>query len=360
MYENSKLILDSSEEQSGRVAWRSPSNIALIKYWGKYGQQMPKNPSVSFTLEEAHTLMSLEWEMKKKAEDGLGLQLFFNMVHHPAFEEKLKHKLQGLLPYYPFLSQLEMTIDTANSFPHSAGIASSASSMSALALCLCSMEHELFGTLEDDEAFDQKASFIARLLSGSACRSVYGHAALWGERSEIKNSSDLYASPLGDNLHPVYHNFQNAILIVSQQEKEVSSSAGHKLMEDNPFSEPRYTQARMRMTAMLECLKNGDLEQFGPLVESEALGLHALMMLSTPPYILMVPESLTIMQKIREFRKETGIPAYFTLDAGPNIHLLYPEEHLETVTSFIISDLAPLCQDGMYIADRVGEGPEQL
>jgi diphosphomevalonate decarboxylase len=359
MYENPKLIIDSSLDNEGRITWTSPSNIALVKYWGKYGQQMPRNPSVSFTLDEAHTYLSLEWQTKAKMDDKISLQLYFGQVHHPVFEQKIQHKLLALLPYFPFLKQLELTIDTVNSFPHSAGIASSASSMSALALSLCSLEHELFGTLEDDTAFDQKASFLARLLSGSACRSIYGYAAVWGERTEVPGSSDLFACPLHEQLHPIFQTYQNAILLVSRAEKAVSSTAGHQLMEDNPFAEPRYAQARMRMEGMLSCLKSGDVEDFGRLLEAEALALHALMMLSSPPYVLMVPESLILMEKIKAFRNDTRIPAYFTLDAGPNIHLLYPEEHHEAVSSFIISELSPHCQDGMYIADRVGEGPEQ-
>ena len=91
------------------------------------------------------------------------------------------------------MNQLELTIRSKNSFPHSAGIASSASSMSALALCLCSLEDELFETLGDDSEFDKKASYIARLGSGSACRSIYPGMALWGQNDKIEGSSDLFA-----------------------------------------------------------------------------------------------------------------------------------------------------------------------
>jgi diphosphomevalonate decarboxylase len=360
MYENAKLILDTSSPVEGSVTWRSPSNIALIKYWGKYGNQLPKNPSVSFTLDEAQTLMRMHYNLKKAPSSEIDLRLFFGQVHNEDFESKVKSKLSHLVHYFPFLKQLDLEIETANTFPHSAGIASSASSMSALALCLCTMEHELFGTLDSDEMFDQKASYIARLLSGSAARSVYGYCALWGEVSDVPGSSPDYAISMEANLHPVFKSYHNSILIVHSGEKAVSSSAGHKLMEDNPFSEPRYTQARLRMAQMLRALNTGDLEHFIQLTEQEALALHALMMLSNPPYILMVSSTLEIIRQVQAFRADTGIPVCFTLDAGPNIHLLYPDEHQETMNDFIITALSPLCQDGLFIADKIGEGPEQL
>lgn len=361
MFENSKLILESGQQPHGRVAWRSPSNIALIKYWGKFGNQLPRNPSISFTLDEAHTNMVLQWEVKNDLSDqNPEVHLYFEGENHPDFERKIQIKLSSLLNYFPFLGQLKLTIDSVNSFPHSAGIASSASSMSALALCLCSLEHELFGTLDDDDLFERKASYIARLLSGSACRSIYSTSALWGEFPEITSSSNLYAVPMDQNIHDIFKDFHNSILIVSTREKSVSSSEGHKLMESHPYAQVRYGQAHQRMSKILSALRAGDVETFGLLLEQEALTLHAMMMASQPPYILMEPATVQIIKHLQSFREDTGIPAYFTLDAGPNIHLLYPSQFHEELTNFIVSDLSPLCAEGAYIADKVGEGPVQL
>lgn len=360
MYDNSKLIIDSSITSLGKVSWRSPSNIALVKYWGKHGHQMPNNPSISFTLEEAHTWMTVEWSVKKESSKNIALKLYFDSVQFPPFETKMIQKLESLVGIFPFLYQMDLEIDTANSFPHSAGIASSASSMSALALCLCSMEHELFGTLDDDDEFERKASYVSRLLSGSACRSIYGSCAVWGEMSEVPDSSNLYAVSMEDQIHEVFRTYQNAILIVNQNEKLISSTEGHRLMEGNPYAEQRYKQAKGNMLPMLEALKTGDLERFGDLVQQEAMSLHAMMMNSNPSYILMEPETLILIRKINQFKLDTQIPLCFTLDAGPNIHLLYPEQYIDQMNSFIISELSPYCQDGMYIADHIGEGPIQL
>jgi diphosphomevalonate decarboxylase len=164
--------------------------------------------------------------------------------------------------------------------------------MSALALALCSLEDELFQTLQDDDLFDKKASYVARLGSGSACRSIYPGMAVWGETAAVAGSSNEFAVPFTEELHEVYKDFHDDILIASQSEKSVSSSMGHALMNNNAYAEPRYNQANERMNRLVAALKNGDLETFGNIAEQEALTLHALMMTSDPAYILMRPNSL--------------------------------------------------------------------
>lgn len=362
MYENSRLILDSSNPpEPGSITWRSPSNIAIIKYWGKHGQQLPRNPSLSLTLAASCTDTQLAYALKEKdAGTGIALDFSFQGEEHPAFEAKVREYLTSLLPVFPFLNQLQLTIRTGNSFPHSAGIASSASGMSALALCLCSLEDLLFGTLKDPAAYDQKASYLARLGSGSACRSIFPHAALWGETPLLTGSSNEYAVPIGDHIHDVFKDFHDDILIVSQSEKAVSSRAGHALMDGNPYAEVRYAQARTRLAQLLEALRTGDVATFGKITEDEALTLHALMMCSNPSYLLLHPNSLAIIEKVRAYRAATGHPVYFTLDAGPNVHLLYPGDIVHDVRAFIERDLEEYCDEGYVQQDWVGEGPEEM
>src|SRR5690606_22821198 len=118
---------------------------------------------------------------------------------------------------------------------------------------------------------------------------------------------------------------------VSKKEKDVSSRAGHALMEGNPYAHARYEQANTHITDMLQALENGDINAFGRIVEKEALTLHALMMTSEPSYLLMRPNTLAIIERIRSLRETKGVPVCFTLDAGPNVHLLYPREVSATV-----------------------------
>jgi len=362
MYENPRLIIDSSNPpEADSIVWRSPSNIALIKYWGKYGLQLPRNPSLSFTLAASCTDTALEYEFKDDVHSNeIDLEFLFHEAENEPFQAKTQAFLNSLLPIFPFLGQLKLSIRTGNSFPHSAGIASSASGMSALALSLCSLEDRLFGTLQDPAAFDQKASFIARLGSGSACRSIFSHAAIWGETSLVSGSSNEYAVPVGDRISEVFRSMHDDILIVSSGVKAVSSRAGHALMDGNPYAEPRYAQARQRLGSLLGAMEAGDLEVFGKIVEDEALTLHALMMSSNPSYMLLHPDSVAIIERVRAWRSETKHPVYFTLDAGPNVHLLYPEDIVVEVRKFIEDELAEFCENGYVQNDWVGEGPEEM
>ena len=135
-FNNPTLIIEQGRVRSGKIIWRSPSNIALIKYWGKYGNQLPRNASISFTLDAAHTETTLEYGPKMTEKKGISVDFLFNGISNKSFAERIEKFLHQLLPIFPFLSQIELTIFSSNSFPHSAGIASSASAMSALALCL--------------------------------------------------------------------------------------------------------------------------------------------------------------------------------------------------------------------------------
>ncbi len=360
-YANPKLILGSEIIEPTKIAWRSPSNIALIKYWGKYGRQLPKNPSISFTLDAAFTETEIEYQSKAPGTaQGIDIDFFFEGQKNDAFQQKIEKFFHSILDVFPFLGQLKMTIRSSNSFPHSAGIASSASAMSALAMCLCSIEHQLFNPFESDEAFLRKGSYVARLGSGSACRSIFGGLAVWGETGEVKGASNYYAVPVANQVHEIFHDFHDDILLISKEEKEVSSRAGHGLMDENPYAKLRYEQAGRRLHHLMQAMKMGDLERFGSIVENEALTLHALMMTSNPSYILMKPNTLHAIEKLRRFRKETGHPVYFTLDAGPNLHLLYPHASVDAVQTFIKSELASLCEKEHWIADQVGQGAREI
>lgn len=358
-YNNPKLLVDRGTLDEGQVTWRSPSNIALVKYWGKHGRQLPQNPSISLTLDQAYTETTVAYRKKTRTGQDIDLTFFFEDKPNDAFAAKVKAYLESQVDVFPFLRQLTLTIRSHNSFPHSAGIASSASSMSALALCLCDLERQFFGTLEDDTAFRQKASYLARLGSGSACRSVCPIAGVWGETVEIDGTTNEYAIPVGDQLHEDFRTFHDDILIVSNREKSVSSRAGHELMDGNPYANPRYQQARQQLHRLWNAMKEGDLATFGQITEQEALTLHALMMASQPPFILMDPNTLEIIRRVQAWRTETGQPLYFTLDAGPNIHLLYPHAIANEVQRFTNNSLQSFCENNQVIRDQVGQGPSK-
>ncbi len=344
--------------REGSTEWKSPSNIAIVKYWGKHGKQLPQNPSISLTLSEAYTRTAVSYRVKTTR--GLHVDFLFDDRPYPLFAEKIYSFLNQILPFFPFLDWLDIGISSNNSFPHSSGIASSASSMSALVLCLLDIEQQLYGVSKADPAWLQRASFFSRLASGSASRSLFPYAALWGHTPYHDSSSNYFAVGLENRLHPVFKTLRDSILIISSETKTVSSRAGHSLMEKNPYALIRYQTASETIKELLGVLHTGDIEHFIDITESEALQLHALMMSSKPPFILMEPNTLQLIKLVRQFRAQSGIPICFTLDAGPNLHLLYPELYQDKVKQFIDNQLKEFCQAGAWIDDYVGDGPVKL
>jgi diphosphomevalonate decarboxylase len=237
-------------------------------------------------------------------------------------------------------------------------------------LCLCEIEKNLAGVrglefrqdieIQNEDYFFKKASYYARIASGSASRSIYPKIAIWGETASADESSDEYAVPFYETIHPVFHTMKDAILIASAAEKAVSSTEGHNLMNTNRFAAERFRQAEDNMNTIVKAMQIGDLDTFGEVVEQEALTLHALMMTSSPAYILMTPNTLEMINRIKSYRKSSKIPLYFTLDAGPNIHLLYHAEYHIKVEDFIKSNLEEFCEADLNIYDQVGNGPQNL
>lgn len=340
-----------------KTQWISPSNIAIVKYWGKHADQIPMNPSVSFTLSESHTNTSVFWS-PKSANSLKRFQFYFEGKEKPSFEPKIDSFLQKLDVHLPWLKNWFLEINSTNSFPHSSGIASSASAMSALALCVVSQERNLFPeSMVNEEYFLQRSSWFARMGSGSACRSMFPVAGLWGKLQNQAGSSDEFAVGLANQLNPVFHTYRDYIFIVSAHEKSVSSSAGHALMDQHFFKEGRLLQADHHLNQLLPSLQAGDLEKFMQICETEAMTLHGLMMSSHPYYLLLEADSLRILHAIRQLRQAQNIPVCFTIDAGPNIHLLFPQECVQVVEKWIQDTLPEYLEDGKLIRDQVGSGP---
>jgi diphosphomevalonate decarboxylase len=340
--------------EKGNFQWSAPSNIALVKYWGKKDKQIPANPSISFTLHNCKTITKIAFA--KKVNDGnFSFDLLFEGKPKEDFKPKIQKFFERIFEYCPYLKDFYFTIDTENTFPHSSGIASSASGMAALAMNIMSLEKALNPDISE-EYFYQKASLLARLGSGSACRSIKGEVVVWGNHAEIDGSSDLFGVEFPTVIHDNFKNYQDTILLVDKGEKQVSSTVGHYLIHNHPFAERRFEQAHENLSVIKAVLENGDVEKFIQIVESEALTLHAMMMTSMPYFILMKPNTLEIINAIWKFRNDTQIPVCFTLDAGANVHVLYPHYTKGKVLEFIKNELVGYCQNGQYICDEIGHG----
>lgn len=338
-----------------RSSWKCPSNIALVKYWGKRDFQLPMNPSLSFVLQNSFTETSVEIHRsgEKKVE-------FFFDGRTSTFGERIEKYLNNISDRLPWIAKYNFIIHSKNSFPHSAGIASSASSFGALALCLAELDFSFSGRETEGGDFWKGASELARMGSGSACRSVFPEFALWGKTNLFESSSDEYAIALKDGINKHFGDLHDAILLVDSGTKQVSSSAGHQLMNNHVFQRQRIAQAHENLNGLYLALLSGDISKFIEVVESEALSLHAMMMTSNPSFISLKPNSLEIISRIRKFREQTKLPICFTIDAGPNIHLLYFQRDKIAVRTFIEEEMLPLCEDRKWIDDRIGNGPEPV
>ena len=183
---------------------------------------------------------------------------------------------------------------------------------------------------------------------------------IWGRVEGLPGTSDDYAIPFPREVHPAFRSMKDSVMVVSDREKEVSSRAGHALMESHPYAAQRYRMAAGNMLDLIRALQEGDRDAFIRITEVEALNLHALMMSSDPSYLLIEPNTLNIVNSVRRFRKENNVPVCFTLDAGPNVHIIYPAENDKEVKKLIVNELALYCKNGRWIDDEMGMGPEKL
>lgn len=339
-------------DQTYASIWKAPSNLAIVKYWGKKGLQEPLNPSISFSLSEALTTT----KVVLSPFEGGGFSFKLNDREEKSFNPRIQKFLDNIRTRLPFIEQYHLEINSRNTFPHSSGIASSASAMCALAFCLADLQQQVNGGTSHLNI--QEVSSLARLGSGSGARSVFGGWSLWGRSGALPESSDHYAVPL--EVSPLFRSLHDDVLIVDSSPKPVSSSKGHDLMINHPYREARIEQAHHNTLMLLKYLQSDNMEGFIEIAETEALSLHGLMMSSSPPYTLLHPNSLSIIKKVRDFREKSGIPVTFTLDAGPNIHLLYPDENTKEVSEWEQNELKSFCEKGQIINDQAGKGPGKI
>ena len=338
--------------ESLSMGWQSPSNIALVKYWGKKNGQMPATPSLSMTLDRAFTQTRVDVKTDQPVK---GLVSLNGEPDHP-FLPKMKQFLQWMGSEIPLLNQLTLSCTTLNSFPHSTGIASSASGISAFTLCLLSVADHVLHTEIPGEELIHMASYAARMGSGSACRSLYGGFTVWGEASSVPGSSDEFAIPVAGLVHPDMLLLKDAILVVSANPKSLPSTSGHRTMNGHPFFDGRIGQANQNLAEAMHALSDNDFELLSSIAEYEALTLHALIMSANPGTLLMKPATVEVIHRVSDARK-SGLPLFFTLDAGANVHVMYPTAAAVSVEKYIADALQPLCEEGRVIFDGCGEGP---
>ncbi|MGH2541739.1 MAG: diphosphomevalonate decarboxylase, partial [Ardenticatenaceae bacterium] len=204
--------------------------------------------------------------------------------------------------------QTRARVVSQNNFPMSAGIASSASAFAALTVAGCAA----LGLSLDA----QEMSGLARLESGSASRSLFGGFVQWHAGPDDTSS---YAELICDEHH--WPALRDVVAIVAPGEKKVSSAEGHLLAATSPFLQARLEQVREHLPDVRDAIKARDLMELGPLIEADALSMHFVMMSSQPPLFYWTPETVRLIKQCETWRDQ-GLQVYFTIDAGPNVHLI--------------------------------------
>ncbi|MFH0907504.1 MAG: diphosphomevalonate decarboxylase [bacterium] len=282
----------------------APSNIALCKYWGKRNEELnlPITPSLSVSLGTlgTHTTVSLN-----PAKDVIIL----NDRPVPERSRFAKSAIAYLDLFRPSPDTFFL-VRTRNSVPTAAGVASSASGFAALALAL----NDFFGW--DLERKD--LSILARLGSGSACRSVYEGFVEWHAGAEA-DGMDCYAEPIDET----WPDLRLGLINVSTAPKDVGSrSAMNRTRRTSALYESWPIKVSHDMALIKEAIRDGHFKLLGKVAESNALAMHATAISAWPPILFWLPESVAVMRRIWE-QRDGGLDAYFTMDAGPNVKLLF-------------------------------------
>lgn len=287
-------------------------NIALIKYWGNLDDEwnIPANSSLSMTLGKLRTQVRLVADPQL---DG-DLLIMDGVISPPGAQERVSQFLDRIRQLSG--KTLFCRIESSSNFPRGSGIASSAAAFAALALASA----RVFGLSTDP----QEVSRLARLGSGSACRSIFGGFVEWIGGQDHRSS---YAVPLAP---PQHWNLVDCVAVISTAHKAVGSRQGHRLAKTSPLQPCRVQSAPQRLEACRRAILQCDFEQLARVVELDSNLMHSVMMTSQPPLFYWRAETLVVMEKVRQWRSE-GEAVCYTIDAGPNVHVLTLADQAERV-----------------------------
>ena len=283
-------------------------NIAFIKYWGNRDQRLrlPCNGSISFNLEGLFTRTRVTFDsrlagdvlkLNNKKVTGQGLQRVQIML------EEVR-RMAGI--------SLFAKIQSENNFPSSAGIASSASAFAALALAASAAAGLSLNEVE--------LSRLARHGSGSACRSIPGGFVEW---QAGRGDEDSFASSIAA---PEHWKLIDCIAIISSEQKTTGSSEGHARADSSPLQAARVEDAPRRLELCRRAILERDFPSLADVVELDSNLMHSVMMTSRPALFYYQPATFTIMEAVRGWR-HGGLPACYTIDAGPNVHVICPQDN---------------------------------
>lgn len=280
---------------------RAHTNIALIKYWGKSNAKLrlPLMSSLSMTLDAFYTDTSI------KVSDADNAFYLNNEKQNSAQSKRVFSCLETLQKEFGYNDKL--IVKSVNHVPTSAGLASSSSAFAALAAAFCQFYNI--------KVSKKELSRLARMGSGSACRSIFGGFAVWQKGSSDETS---YAYPLDE--HPQMDLHLLAVELNTKQ-KKISSTTGMKQAQSSPFFSPWINRNELELNQMIQAIKNNDFTSLGKLAELNANEMHAINLTAQPEFTYFEPNTILAIKLVEQLRGE-GIECYYTIDAGPNIKVL--------------------------------------
>jgi len=318
---------------------RAGSNIAFIKYWGVSDARLnlPLSNSISMTLADAYTTTSVEWDTRGGSGDEI-------TIDGSRLDARRAERISRHLERMRALANVtwRARVVSQNNFPMASGIASSASGFAALTVAGCAA----LGL----QLTPAQLSALARRGSGSACRSLFGGFVEWEQGRDDVTSVARQIQP------PDHWELLDIVALVSAAEKAVSSESGHLLALSSPFNSARIDQVGMWLMEVRAAIATRDIERLGAAIERDALAMHAVMMTSTPSLLYWQPGTLAVLHAVRRWRAEDKLPVYFTIDAGPNVHLICEA----ACRSAVLERLRGLKEVEQVLVSRPGPGPQLL
>lgn len=289
----------------------APVNIALVKYWGKRNEELHLPVTDSFSVALTAGSTTTVCQASKKDTVFLNGQC---VDESSSFFKRASEFCNLVRPSPSFFFH----ISTINDVPTAAGLASSASGFAALTLAC----NDFFGW----NAPKEKLSCLARLGSGSACRSIFPGFVTW-QRGEAIDGADSYALPW----NKWWPDLQFGVFLLSTHEKPISSrKAMRTTVETSPLYAAWPSQVQKDIQEVRAAISEQDIERFGTTVERNALTMHATMLTSSPPICFWLPQTVSCLHEIWEARRH-GVPIYCTIDAGPNVKVFFPQSSAESI-----------------------------
>jgi diphosphomevalonate decarboxylase len=291
-------------------------NIAFIKYWGNRDEalRLPLNGSISMNLDALATRTRVTFDPSLESDELIlnGKPANKSALFRASDFLDIVRNLAGI--------QLRASVVSENDFPTSAGIASSASAFAALALAST--------TASGVKLSESELSRLARRGSGSACRSIPEGFTEWVAGSSDPDSFARSIAALS------YWQLADCIAVVQTGEKHAGSSEGHKIANTSPIQRARVEDAPRRLEICREAILKKDFEKLVEIIELDSNLLHAVMMTSDPRLYYWQGVTLEVMRSVQSWR-QSGIPCAFTIDAGPNVHVICPADESERISNLL-------------------------